>query len=164
MATTNGMSYHDRSSGFANSALLVDVRPEDFDSDDVLAGVRFQQEYERLAYSVNGYFPIETTWGKYMADEDNDIDRCLPSFVRECYLESMPLFGRKIKGFDLPDTVMKGIETRSSSPVRILRNRDGESEIAGIFPAGEGAGYAGGITSAAVDGIKAAEFVIRKNL
>ncbi len=164
MATTNGMSFHDRDSGTANSAVLVDVRPDDFETDDVLAGVEFQRKYERLAYMVNGYFPIETTLGDYISDGENDIDKALPAFVRECYLESFPAFGRKIAGFDDPGTVMKGIETRSSSPVRILRDKKGVSSIKGIYPAGEGAGYAGGITSAAVDGIKAAEFVLSDDL
>lgn len=160
MTVTNGMSYSARDGRYANSALLVDVRPSDFESDDILAGVEFQRKYERLAYEQSGYSPVETTWGEFRKDEDNILSRCLPGFVREGYIEAMPHLGRKLAGFDRDDMVMKGVETRSSSPVRILRNQDGESALKGLYPCGEGAGYAGGITSAAVDGIKCAERII----
>lgn len=161
MVVTNGMSYAARDSEYANSALLVDVKPSDFDLDDVLAGVEFQRKYERLAYEKsNGYFPVKTFWGEFKRDENNRLAECLPKFVREAYIEAMPHFGKMIKGFDSDDMIMKGVETRSSSPVRILRNALGQSEISGIFPCGEGAGYAGGITSAAVDGIRTAEKII----
>ena len=92
----------------------------------------------------------------------NKVAKCLPDFVTEAYLEAMPALGRKLKGFDCDDTVMKAVETRSSSPVRILRDDSMQSDVRGLYPAGEGAGYAGGITSAAVDGIKAAERIIQK--
>ncbi len=159
---TNGMSNSRRDSGKANSALLVDVKVSDFDSKDVLAGVAFQEKYEKLAFELSrgDYEPVETTWGEFKAG-GTDVERCLPDFVKEVYLEAMPHLGRKLKGFDRDDTVMKAVESRSSSPVRILRGKDMQS-IKGIYPAGEGAGYAGGITSAAVDGIKAAEKIIEK--
>lgn len=161
MTVTNGMSYAARDGKYANSALLVDVRPSDFESDDILAGVEFQRKYERLAYEKSGYDPVQTTWGEFKKDEKNLLSQCLPGFVREGYLEAMPHFGRKLKGFDSDDMIMKGVETRSSSPVRILRDEEGQSSVSGIYPCGEGAGYAGGITSAAVDGIRCAEKIIR---
>lgn len=172
MSVTNGMSFSARAGRYANSALLVDVNVDDFDGDDVLAGVRFQEKYERLAYEIGGgYEPVQTTWGEFKADalrsaeggdNPNKVACCLPDFVTAAYLEAMPVLGRKLKGFDSDDTIMKAVETRSSSPVRILRNADMQSEIRGLYPAGEGAGYAGGITSAAVDGIKAAEMIIKE--
>ena len=173
MTVTNGMSYAARDGRYANSALLVDVRTDDFDGDDVLAGVRFQEKYERLAYELSeGYSPVQTTWGCFREDavradnggenNPNNVAGCLPDFVAEAYIEAMPVLGRKLKGFDSEDTVMKAVETRSSSPVRILRDYSMQSDIRGLYPAGEGAGYAGGITSAAVDGIKSAERIIQK--
>ncbi len=173
MTVTNGMSYAARDGRYANSALLVDIRTNDFDGDDVLAGVRFQEKYERLAYELSGsYRPLQTTWGSFRedalramqgnSDNPNRVAKCLPDFVTEAYLEAMPVLGRKLRGFDRDDTVMKAVETRSSSPVRILRDDGMQSAVGGLYPAGEGAGYAGGITSAAVDGIKAAERIIRR--
>ncbi len=173
MTVTNGMSYAARDGKYANSALLVDVRTDDFDGEDVLAGMRFQEKYERLAYELSGdYNPLQTTWGEFRDDalrarlesenNRNKVAKCLPEFVTEAYLEAMPVFGRKLKGFDNDDTIMKAVETRSSSPVRILRGDSMESALKGLYPAGEGAGYAGGITSAAVDGIKVAEKIIQK--
>jgi uncharacterized FAD-dependent dehydrogenase len=90
-----------------------------------------------------------------------DLSRCLPKVVAGSLREALPLFGKQIKGFDHPDAILTGIESRSSSPVRVLRNEKGQSVITGIYPCGEGAGYAGGITSAAVDGIKCAEWVLQ---
>ena len=92
-----------------------------------------------------------------------DLRRVLPGFVAESLREALPLFGRKLRGFDLPEAVLTGVESRSSSPVRILRDGTMQSNVAGIYPCGEGCGYAGGITSAAVDGVKCAEAVL-KNL
>ena len=166
MVVTNGMSYHARNSGFANSAVLVDVRPEDFGTDDVLGGVYLQQKYEKLAYEVSGgYRAPQASWKEIKEDKAENIRKCLPDFVYSSLKEAMPLFGRKIKGFDGDDTQIYAIESRSSSPVRISRNEDlmgcvdGET-LKGFFPAGEGAGYAGGIVSAAVDGIRAALKII----
>ena len=173
MTVTNGMSYAARDGRYANSALLVDVKTDDFDGEDALAGVRFQEKYESLAYMIgDSYKPVETTWGSFRGDalrakhensnNQNKVAECLPEFVTEAYLEAMPALGRKLKGFDNDDTIMKAVETRSSSPVRILRDDSMQSVIKGLYPAGEGAGYAGGITSAAVDGIKVAEKIIQK--
>ena len=175
----NGMSNRKRDSGTANSGILCDVRTEDFGSDDVLAGVRFQEKYERLAF-VNGggdFTAPSCSMVEFLADEEgNDaevsnteaINRgravrdALPDFAVEAIREAVPDFARKIRGYDDPAAVVTAVETRSSSPVRIVRGDDGQSNIKGIYPAGEGAGYAGGITSAACDGIRAAHHIIRE--
>ena len=188
----NGMSYHGRDSGVANSALLCDVRTSDFGSDDVLAGVDFQAEYERLAFEagqrqaaasrpeadsarrfcspagtqpVSGmaYCPPKSTWGQLRDGLAPEVEQCLPAFAVEAFKEAMPNLGRKLRGFDADDAIVTAVETRSSSPVRIVRGESYESETAaGLYPCGEGAGYAGGITSAAVDGIRVAESIIAK--
>lgn len=163
---TNGMSNHKRDSGTANSGLLVDVRVSDFDGDDVLAGVEFQEKYERLAYKNGGgrYAFPKTCWSKFR-DGDKDakaVIDSLPSFAVESIREAMPYLGRKLKGFDDDNAVMKAVETRSSSPVRFFRDDKLQGSIEGLYPAGEGAGYAGGITSAACDGIKVAEKIIEE--
>ncbi len=154
MTVTNGMSNSSRDGAFANSGLLVDVRTSDFPSSHVLAGVEFQEKYERAAF-LNGN-PPEIKWGAFGGKED-PVAASLPDFAVEGIKEAMPHLGKKLKGFDDPEALLIGVETRSSSPVRILRGKDMQSSVTGIFPAGEGAGYAGGIMSAAVDGIKAAE-------
>jgi uncharacterized FAD-dependent dehydrogenase len=159
------MSNRKRDSGTANSGILCDVRTEDFGSDDVLAGVRFQEKYERLAFKNGGgnYDPPTCTMQSFLTDgSGNPVIASLPAFASEAIREAVPAFARKIKNYDSPDAVVKAVETRSSSPVRILRDETGESNIKGIYPAGEGAGYAGGITSAAIDGIRAARHVISK--
>lgn len=161
---TNGMSYHARDGQFANSGLLVDVRVSDFSSESPLAGLEFQEQYEQLAFRLNqdSYEPLTCRLGDY----ENNVGKgallrqALPSFVTESVLEVLPALGRKLRGFDSPETILKGIETRSSSPVRILRDEGCQSEIRGLYPGGEGAGYSGGITSAAVDGIRIAEQII----
>ena len=161
---TNGMSNRRRDSGQANSGILVDVRTSDFpDAADPLSGIALQEEYERRAYRNAGgrYKPPETTYGQLQAGEAPQVAASLPDFVLHDLLEAMPEFGRKIKGFDAPETVIKAIESRSSSPVRILRDRETLQAEPGFYPAGEGAGYAGGITSAACDGIKIAEQIIQ---
>lgn len=156
---TNGMSYSARDGEFANSALLVDVRTSDFPSDDVLAGVEFQEKYEKLAYE-NGN-PPKCKWGEFVKG-DTVVEKSLPPFAAEAMKEAMPFLGRKLKGFDSPKAVMTAVESRSSSPVRIIRDENFQSDVRGLYPAGEGAGYAGGITSAAVDGIKVAESIIKE--
>lgn len=159
-AVTNGMSNSDRSGKYANSGLLVDVRTDDFGSEHPLAGVEFQRKYERLAYkNGNGRLP-ETDYGSFRSDRDDPVRKSLPGFAADAIIEAMPFLGRKLSGFDSDDAVMTGVETRSSSPVRILRDDMHQSGIAGVYPAGEGAGYAGGIMSAAVDGIKTAEKIM----
>lgn len=178
---TNGMSYHGRDSGTANSALLCDVRVSDFGSDHVLAGVEFQEKYERLAFinGGGGYKAPKCNWGQFRNPDDETLSEeaksdaesvanSLPEFAAAAIREAMPHLGRKLKGFDRDDAVMTAVEARSSSPVRFARNgelvgsMDGGRVLDGFYPCGEGAGYAGGIMSAAVDGIKAAEAIIEK--
>ena len=177
---TNGMSLHARDGENANSALLVGVTPQDFGSDDPLAGVAFQEQWERAAFAAGGgdYRAPAQRVGDLLADRPSvrggrvkptyrpgvkwtTLKDCLPGFAYESLREALPLLNRKIRGFADPDAVLTGVETRSSSPVRILRDATGQSAVRGLYPAGEGAGYAGGITSAAVDGIRAAEHVMR---
>ena len=162
----NGMSNRKRDSGTANSGILCDVRIEDFGSDDVLAGVRFQEKYERLAF-INGgsdFTAPSCSMEAFLSESDEaaKVRDSLPSFAAEAIREAVPDFARKIHGYDDPSAVVTAVETRSSSPVRIVRDEHGESNIKGVYPAGEGAGYAGGITSAACDGIRAAWHIIER--
>ena len=163
---TNGMSYHARDSKVANSALLVDVRTSDFGSDHPLAGVEFQEKWERTAFEQGGrnYNAPKATWKEFSEENEagKPVRNSLPEFAVEAIIEAMPHLGRKLKGFDSPDALMTAVEARSSSPVRIIRDEELQSRIKGLYPAGEGAGYAGGITSAAVDGIKIAEIIAAK--
>ena len=163
----NGMSNRNRDSGTANSGILCTVNTDDYnngDTTDVLAGVRYQEKYERLAFENGGgdFTPPRASMKDFLAGSATNVDASLPDFAASALKDAVPDFARKIKGYDDPSAIVTAVETRSSSPVRILRNAAGESNVAGIFPAGEGAGYAGGITSAACDGIKAAENIIRK--
>ena len=162
--SVNGMSLRNRDSGTANSGLLCDVRCADFESDDVLAGVEFQRKYERLAFdnSEEGFIPPKSTYAEFINNEGEGIkvNDCLPEFASDAIKEAIPKFARKIYGFDSEAARLTAVETRSSSPVRILREKNLQSNIKGIYPAGEGAGYAGGITSAACDGLKVAEKII----
>lgn len=154
----NGMSYSARDGEFANSALLCDVKTSDFGSDDVLAGVEFQKKYEELAYKNGGG---RLPRGQAAFDS-------LPAFAEDAIKKAIPVFAKKIEGFDKPSEIY-GIESRSSSPVRIKRDASGialasdGSLIAGVYPGGEGAGYAGGIMSAACDGIRLAELAVRNS-
>ena len=174
---TNGMSNHDRDSGFANRALIVTVGPKDF-GNKPLDGVLFQRDLEKKAFDLsNGKIPIQllkdfknnkksTDFGKikpiFKSEYAfNDLNKILPLFISEPIKESFKVFGKKIKGFDNDDTILAGVESRTSSPIRIIRNDLLESNIKGIYPCGEGAGYAGGITSAAIDGIKVAEEIAK---
>ncbi|MBQ6456706.1 MAG: NAD(FAD)-utilizing dehydrogenase [Mogibacterium sp.] len=162
----NGMSRRMRDSGTANSGILCDVRTDDFSSDDVLAGVRFQEKYERLAF-INGggdFTPPRCSMKELLEESPGSrpVTESLPDFAVEAIREAVPDFARRIRGYDDPDAVITAVETRSSSPVRVLRNERGESSVRGIYPAGEGAGYAGGITSAACDGIRAAWHIIER--
>ena len=178
----NGMSDYARDTRNANSALVVAVRPGDFDGSGPLAGVEFQRAWERAAYRAGGgdySLPVQTladfVEGRPSARlggvepcirsryRTADLSACLPGFVRDGIREALGAFGRRIRGFDRPDAVLSGVETRTSSPVRVLRNEVMESRIAGLYPCGEGAGYAGGILSAAVDGVRAAESVTSCN-
>ena len=125
---TNGMSYHDRASGIANSALLCDVRTSDFGSDDVLAGVIFQEKLEHQAFLAGGssYAPPRCTWGELRNGQAPQVESCLPNFAVAALREAMPHLGRKLHGFDSPDAMVTAVETRSSSPVRFARNADYE--------------------------------------
>ncbi len=176
----NGMSLFARNDKNSNSAVLCNVEPEDFNSDDVLAGVDFQQRYEELAYEAGGSnycapaqlvgdflkgrsskgpmevkpsYPRGVKWGK--------VSDCLPDFAVNAIKEALVIFGRKLRGFDDKQAVLTGVETRSSAPVRVKRNDKYQSlNMEGLYPCGEGAGYAGGIMSASVDGIRVAEAII----
>ena len=176
----NGMSYHDRASDNANSAIIVSVRPEDAEGDSPLRGMELQRRLEERAYGLlSGVIPYET-YGEFREGVKDplgissfsnvtrgysgaaDVASILPEFVRRDIIEGMEAFGKSIRGFDSEDAIISGVEARTSAPVRILRDTDMESNIRGIYPAGEGAGYAGGITSSAVDGIKAALKLIER--
>lgn len=178
---TNGMSHYRRDTGIANSALVVNVDPADCGG-GVLAGIEFQRHYERLAYEAGGgnyAAPVQTA-GDLLAGKSGsgsclaapsyrpgtrpaDLRTCLPDFVAGTLARALPDFGRKIKGFDHPEAVLTGVETRTSAPVRILRGPDFMSiNTQGLYPIGEGAGYAGGIMSAALDGLNAALAVMRE--
>ena len=161
----NGMSNRLRNSGTANSGILADVRTSDFEGDDDLAGVRFQERYERLAFLNGGknFNPPSCTMRDFLNGRAKSVISSLPSFAYEAIREAVPYFAKKIKGYDDEDAIIKAVETRSSAPVRILRDEKGMSTNArGIYPAGEGSGYAGGITSAACDGIKQANRIIER--
>ena len=178
---TNGMSHFARAGKNANSAVLVEVCPDDFEGNDVLAGVEFQRKIERAAFVAGGKnynAPIILSGdflSKKLSESLGDVeptylpsvnfampDDYLPDFVCDSIREAMPLFAQKISCFKNHDAVFTGAETRSSSPVRINRNEVCESvSLRGLYPCGEGAGYAGGIVSAAVDGIRCAEFILK---
>lgn len=162
----NGMSNRNRDSGVANAGILVDVRTSDFGSDDVLAGVAFQEKWERRAFEEGGghYAPPRCSWSDFRDQtlRGQKVAACLPDFAVSALKEGIPGFGRRIAGFDSEDARLTAVETRSSSPVRILRGEDFQSEMKGLYPAGEGAGYAGGITSAACDGLRAARAIISR--
>ena len=173
----NGMSNSRRDGVNANSALLVGVAPEDIEGDDVLAGCELQRQIEQKAYEIgNGAVPI-TTVGNFVFDKKAEIgavepsikpnytfadfDDIYPEFITESLKDGIKEMNKKIRGFACDDAILIAPETRSSSPVRIVRNEAGESvSFSGVYPCGEGAGYAGGIMSAAVDGIKSAEKII----
>ncbi|MBR1606347.1 MAG: hypothetical protein IJ664_01440 [Clostridia bacterium] len=177
----NGMSTYARDGENANAALLVDVRTEDFPSDDPLAGMRLQRQWEKRAFLAGGggyYAPAQRS-EDFLAGRASvrlgdvtptyrpgvtltDLADVLPDFALRGLRAAIPLLGRSLRGFDHPDAVLTGIEARSSSPVRIPRGDTLESNIAGLYPAGEGAGYAGGIMSAAVDGLRVAEALVSK--
>lgn len=180
----NGMSYSERDSSNANSALIVTVDKEDFGSEDVLAGIEFQRRLEKAAYELgHGSIPLQR-FEDFIKNEDtelsklneNSIQPCikgkytpanlrkiLPGEITDALIEGITSFDKQIKGYADKDALLSGIESRTSSPVRILRDGSLQTEgIEGIYPCGEGAGYAGGITSAAVDGIKVYEAIVTK--
>ncbi len=177
---TNGMSLSDRAGTNANSGLLANVLPTDLPGDDVLAGIALQRSCERAAFAAGGggyvapaqlvgdflqgvpssaggavapTYPRGVAWGS--------VEGCLPDYVAETLRGGIALMGRRLRGFDAADAVLTGVETRSSSPVRVTRDQDGQAlGICGLYPCGEGGGYAGGIMSAAADGIRCAQRLI----
>lgn len=178
---TNGMSTFLRDGENANSAILVNVTPDDFKSNLPLEGMYFQKELEEKAFKLGGsnyYAPIqrvedflENRKSEYIGEINptylpgvtlSNLNEILPKFVSQTLKEGILYFDKKIKGFANKDAILTGVETRSSSPVKILRDENLISNIIGIYPCGEGAGYAGGIMSAAVDGIKCARKIIEK--
>lgn len=181
MLCINGMSYSDRGGDNANSAIIISVTPEDFESNHPLAGIAFQRSLEKKAYEAgNGKIPIQR-YEDYINNCSSDdagmikpqlkgaytysnLRGILPSVLEEAFMDGMTQFGRKINGFDDNDTLLAGIEARTSSPVRILRDPVSCESVSvkGIYPCGEGAGYAGGITSAATDGLRVALAIANK--
>ena len=177
---TNGMSLSDRAGANANSGFLANVFPDDLPGDDVLAGVELQRSCERAAYAAGGggyvapaqlvgdflqgvassaggavepTYPRGVAWG--------DVSGCLPDYVSETLRGAIPKMDRQLHGFNTADAVLTGVETRSSSPVRVTRGKDCQSvSTAGLWPCGEGAGYAGGIMSAAADGLRVAAALV----
>ena len=172
---TNGMSYHARDGRNANAALAVSVDPSDFDNGTPLGGIAFQRRIERAAFEATGGYcaPCQTV-GDFLQDRPTGkigrvqptypvgvvsgrVDTCLPEFVTRQLRTGLRVFGRKIRGFDAADALLTAPETRTSSPVRLSRGDDLYNlTTKGLIPCGEGAGYAGGIMSAAVDGVRAA--------
>ena len=203
----NGMSYSDRNSSSSNSAVVVQVGPEDYPGDDPLAGMRLQRKLEENAYKENkGKIPVQRleefvkavyikitnnieskgssvnrdnqinnvcTLENYFDNNEpdckglweyGDLTEFLPQYIIDSLLEAFPEFGKSIKGYNSKNTLLLGLESRTSSPVRICRGENLQSlNIAGLYPCGEGAGYAGGITSAAMDGLKVADRIIEIN-
>ena len=176
---TNGMSAFARDKENINGAILVNVTPEDFGGSP-LAGVAFQRRLEAAAYALGGggYHAPAQRVEDFLARRPSqgpgrvlpsyrpgvawaDLHECLPPFVSEALEEALPILGRKLRGYDAPDAVLTAVESRSSSPVRIPRGPDGQSALRGLYPCGEGAGYAGGILSAAADGMRAAEALLK---
>lgn len=193
MLVVNGMSYSDRNSSTANSAIIISVNEQDFTNPmffqdgaehllkdaDALCGMRFQQALERKAYQLaKGKIPQQlygdfcenkcsTAYGAFESNTKGmssfiNLRGLFSEDMEESFMGGMEHFAHIIPGFDRKDAILSGIESRTSSPIRILRNENYESEIRGIYPCGEGAGYAGGITSAAMDGIRVAEAIIKK--
>ncbi len=176
---TNGMSVYARNGENANSAVLVNVTPNDFKGESPLEGMYFQKDLEQKAFKLGGSnynAPIQ----RFEDFENNvksihigeikptykpgvtlsNLNEILPDFISKTLIEGIKYFDKSIKGFAHPDAILTGVETRSSSPVQITRNENKQSNIKGLYPCGEGAGYAGGIMSAAVDGIKCAIAVL----
>ena len=177
LLAVNGMSNHARDTENANSALVVTISPDDF-GNNPLDGIKFQRELERKAYiEGNSLIPVQLykdyksnekstsinsinviTKGSYSLGNLNNI---FPEFINESLKEAIEYFNTKIEGYSNPDAILLGVESRTSSPVRIPRNENGLSKIKGLYPCGEGCGYAGGITTAAIDGLKTAENLIK---
>lgn len=175
----NGMSYSKRDGENANSAMIVTITPKDFTDNTPLGGIEYQRIIEKAAYREgNGNIPVQLfgdfknnvkstglgdinpqTKGEY---EFSNLRNIFPEYISESLIEGIEIFSGKIKNYNRYDAIISGVESRTSSPLRILRNEEFESNIRGIYPCGEGAGYAGGITSAAMDGIKVYEAISKK--
>ena len=173
------MSYQNRASQNANSALIVTVNPSDFPLEGPLSGMAFQRTLEEKAFQAgNGSIPVQL-FGDFCQNRRStalgavtpcikgaytfaDLNQVLPSFLTQPLKESIGYFERIIPGFSREDAILSGVESRTSSPVRIVRDAQFESNISGVYPCGEGAGYAGGITSAAMDGLKTGEAIVKK--
>ena len=193
MLVVNGMSYSDRDSSTANSAIIISVNEEDFmnphffangeeellQERDALCGMRFQQALERKAHKLAmGKIPQQlygdfcenkasTSYGDFASNTKGktafvNLRGLFSEDMEESFMGGMAHFAHIIPDFDRKDAILSGVESRTSSPIRILRDEAYESEIKGIYPCGEGAGYAGGITSAAMDGVRVAEAIIKK--
>lgn len=178
---TNGMSYSKRDGKNANAALLVNVTPNDYPSEHPLAGITYQKEFEKLAYKLAGSNynnPLQLV-GDFLQDNQSTnvgsvtptimpgysfvkMQDIYPTYITQTMKEAIHYFDKRIKGFASEDAVLTGPETRSSSPVKIHRDETYQTNILGIYPMGEGPGYAGGIMTASVDGLKTAEEVIKK--
>ncbi len=181
---TNGMSQYSRNERNANAGIVVGITPEQDYPGNPLAGIDFQRKWESAAFTAGGgnYFAPAQRVGDFLSGvastslgsitpsykpgvTPTDLSSCLPAYAIAAIREALPAFGRQIKGFDQEDAVLTGVETRTSSPIRIKRDESFQSlNTKGLFPAGEGAGYAGGILSAGVDGIKIAEAVAQSIL
>ena len=176
----NGMSRHARDGKNANSALVVSVEPKDFD-DDFTKTIGFQRQLEKTAFELGGrnYKAPAQTVDRFLAGKaginmkrvqptyplsvtEADFTKLFPSFITDNLRTALPVLDRKLPGFAAADSVLTGVETRTSSPVRIHRGEDYQSNIKGLYPTGEGAGYAGGIMSAAVDGVRVAQYICEK--
>jgi uncharacterized FAD-dependent dehydrogenase len=176
---TNGMSLFRRDSPWANSALVVSVGKEDFDSKDALAGMKFQRRWEEEAFRqggrnfrapaqglldfLHGRDPVSVRGASYRPGiTPGRLDECLPGFITESLREAIPFFHRKMPGFSSSEAMLIGVETRSSAPLRILRGEDYHSQnLRGLLPIGEGSGYSGGIISSALDGVKAVDATLK---
>jgi uncharacterized FAD-dependent dehydrogenase len=178
---TNGMSQYSRSEKNANSAIVVGITPEIDYPENALAGIALQRKYEEIAFKLGGetYQAPAQLVGDFLKGRAShefgkvepsykpgirlgNLNDALPKFAIDAIREAIPAFDKQIKGFAMNDAILTGIETRTSSPIRIKRDETGQSlNTHGLFPAGEGAGYAGGILSAGIDGIKAAEAVAK---
>ena len=170
---TNGMSYHARNGANANSAMLCEILPSDL-GDDLFAGYDYREDLENKAFALGGgdFTAPAQYLGEYLGNGEieSPVEPTYPRGVKLCdvsalfteeinasFREALADFGRKIKGFDSPNAIITAVESRTSSPIRIKRYDDRQSNIKGIYPLGEGAGYAGGIISAAIDGVKSTE-------
>lgn len=179
---TNGMSLRSRDGVNINGGFLVGVGPKDFGGSDPLAGVRFQQQWEKLAYEAGGggFVAPAQRVGDFLARRESvcvgsvaptyrpgvkwtSVDGTLPDYVTDTLRDALPLLDKKLHGFAHPDAVLTGVETRSSSPVKLPRDESLQCAVRGLYPCGEGCGYAGGIMSAAVDGVRVAEAVAVSN-